>query len=462
MIALADAADNRIVTNTWPNMTFWPSTSHAIDLSIQPAGPGHIVGHKSTVADVADGDRIVFRTDLTPGGLSPAVPYYVRDSTTSGFRLAATPDGPALDIAADGVCYFGRVLAVAAGETVWVGQVDLDGPPGGTYAPPPTWNTATMLGDDDLHPNDLGMTYLADQYEEALAARGKTPAPGTLLTAYGDSWTAQDETNTPGMRAVHQLRDRLGLTLVNNAVGASRSEGIAERAVGTSVGNFAPGTGGLVLVANAGLNDLVDLDTATRRAGSEAALRTLLAVLSAAQRIEDSTFTYSAGWSIGENPGTSAGTARFTSTNGATATVTVAQAGTYYLLSEGTNPATFRGGILTITQGATTVASVDVHGRSPLLAAGPLAIRLENVQAGTLTVTFTVAGRPAPTYGWADALVRISDTPPTILMVKPVEVLMPGYVKPALLEHIRSLYDSLAAEFGPHVVVCDPDPNWTL
>jgi hypothetical protein len=37
-----------------------------------------------------------------------------------------------------------------------------------TVNPEPTWNPATMLGADNLHPNDTGMTYLADTVETAI------------------------------------------------------------------------------------------------------------------------------------------------------------------------------------------------------------------------------------------------------------------------------------------------------
>lgn len=56
---------------------------------------------------------------------------------------------------------------------------------------------------------------------------------------------------------------------------------------------------------------------------------------------------------------------------------------------------------------------------------------------------------------------RIPDTPRTVLAVKPVEVLYAGYQKPDLLDFIRDLYDDLATELGPHIVVCDPDPSWS-
>lgn len=290
---------------------------------------------------------------------------------------------------------------------------------------------------------------------------------GQPITAYGDSWTASDIENTPGLRAIQQLHAALELgTLTNRAVNGSRAGDAARRAVGTD-GTFTPGSAELAVVA-VGLNDLLQADTAVQRASTVNHLRALLAVLSAAERIDNSAATAVTGtWAgVGPNATMSGGAAATTSTNGATATYAITTPGTYYLLTFGLEPgfAGTGGGILTVTQGATTLGVVDLdsqHVNTLTLTQGfgPLALRLENVVAGDLVVTFSNAGRPGA-VGYIDGFVRIDDDPPTVLAVKPVEVPSALYAKPALLAHIRDAYDTLAAELGDHVVVCDPAAGW--
>lgn len=339
-----------------------------------------------------------------------------------------------------------------------------------TVAPTPSaapWNKATMLGSDQLHPNDAGMSCLADNYVAALAAAGKTPAAGTVCTAYGDSWTAQDIHNTPGQRAIQQLRDRLSLSLTNQAVGGYKTGDCAGRAIGTT-GTFTPGTGGLVVVAGAGLNDLSQTDTTQVRAAATNYLRALFAVLCAAARIEQTAFTYSGTWSTQANSlGTSSGGSNnIANADGAACSYTITTPGTYYLLLIGADGSSMVGGVWTVTQGGTTLATVDTNQQTVNTGAvftsgyGPMAVRLDNVQAGPLTMTFSTAGRSGA-QGFLDALLPLSSTPPTILAVKPVEVLIGSYQKPGLLEHIREQYDALAAEFGTSVVVCDPEQQPT-
>lgn len=336
----------------------------------------------------------------------------------------------------------------------------------GLGSQPDAWNPATMLGADLLHPNNTGMTYLADAYEWALGNAGITSLTGQTITAYGDSWTASDSESTPGQRAIQQLISRLGGTLTNQAVDGYRIGDAAGRAIGTA-GTFTPGSADLV-VAAIGLNDCLLTDTAQQRTASLNYLRALFAVLCAAERIEQTAFTFGGTWANTANPNAlfSGGSNAVTTSEGATATYTITTAGTYYLLTQGTD-GSLKGGVLTITQGATTLATLDLNAQETdtgvTLTAdyGPLSVRLDGVVAGTLTVTYSKAGRTGTVNGFIDALVRVSATPPDILAVKPVEVLAAGHNKPALLDYIRDQYDTLAAEFGANVIVCDPDPSWT-
>lgn len=436
------------------------------------------------------GTRIVFHPNRCPSGLTPGAVYFVRDSDGRRFRVALTSGGAPVTLTGDtdeqDPCAFGVVRTVVEGgpfpvgvavrgtELRWMTDRVLTIPAGWFNAdPPPTselgdWDPATMLGSDGLHPNDTGMTHLADSYEYALEYAGKTPAPGTLMTAYGDSWTATDTKNTPGLRAIDQLRDRLGLTLTNQAVAGYKAGDCAARAIGTG-GTFAPGTGGLVVVAS-GLNDLQLVDTAQQRAATKAHLRAHFAALCAAERLEQPTFSFSSGWASTNNSIAvcSGGSNATTTTEGVTATASISVPGTYYLFVNGTNGSTFVGGKFTVTQGATVLAEVDTNqlhvntGNIVKSGYGNAAVRIEGVIAGPLVITFTKMGRSGTVVGLLDGLVRISETPPTIVAIKPVRVTASSHNNPTLLAHIRDFYGSLPAEFGANVVVCDPDPGWTI
>lgn len=335
----------------------------------------------------------------------------------------------------------------------------------------PDWDPATMLGADNVHPNDVGMTFLADLMQDALYYAGATPASGSLLTAYGDSWTSADMENTPGLRAVEQLRDRLGLSLTNNAVTGYKAEDCAVAAIGTT-GTFVVGTGGTVLVASAGLNDLLAADTAQQRAASANGLRALFAALVAAERIEQTAFTFSGTWgSTNSTLADASGDSNaYTTTPGASASYTVTTAGTYYLLTHGVDLGTFGAtGAMVVTQGATTLATIDLRnqhvdtGHLADSGFGPLSVRLEGVVPGTLTVTLDGLSQTPPVNGFIDALLRVDPDPPVILAVKPVTVTGSSYAgKDALLGYVRDLYDTMATEFGPTVIVADPDSDFAF
>jgi PKD repeat protein len=444
------------------------------DARLHPGGYFTIFYHYTPVAAPA----AAFTATPTSGALPLEVTF---TDTSTGSPTSwewdfgdggTSPDQNPTHTYADAGTYTVALTATNAGGSNTSTQTDLIT----VSAAATTWDPDTMLGADDVHPNDAGMTYLADCYVAALADAGMTPASGTAIAAYGDSWTATDTENTPGMRAIEQLVDRLDLgTLTNQARAGYKAGDGAQFAIAPGSGTFPAGASGLVLVC-LGLNDLVQTDTTQQRQVVENYLRALFAVLCAAERIEQTAFTFSGSdWT--NNPSTlfSGSSNRYTTTEGATATYTITTPGTYYLLGSGTDgSSSHRGGTLTVTQGATTLAVLDcdgaalptnnpTSGATPLLTSffGPLAIRLDDVAAGTLTITYSNAGRSGAS-GFLDALIRVDDTPCTILAVKPVEVLSaPIQANLPLLAAIRGSYDTLAAEFGANVVVCDPDPGWT-
>lgn len=319
------------------------------------------------------------------------------------------------------------------------------------------WDATTMIGSDTVHPNNAGMNYLADVFQSTLAAAGITDLASAWLVAYGDSWTAQDIMNTPGTRAIVQLNTRLFGTLVNRAVSGSQCWDVARRIVAGAP--YVAGTAGLGFVS-IGFNDLLDADTTKHRNSVAAHLRAIFAAFSASSRIENTAFTYGTGWASNSFAGSSGGTNRSTSTNGATATYPITTPGDYYLLCHGADGSASIGGKFTISQAGVDLASIDLNQLSSPSNVGSVAVRIPSVAAGTLTVTFSTEGRTGA-IGWLDALLPMSATPPPVLAVKPIVALEPTRDKPALLDYIRNTYDTLAAEFGSHIIVCDPDPTWT-
>lgn len=319
--------------------------------------------------------------------------------------------------------------------------------------------------DGRLYPTDNGMTYLADCYEYALASTGLTPAASTALIAYGDAWTASDTQNTAGMRAVVQLRDRLSLTLTNHAVDGYLAGDAAAAAIGTS-GTFSAGTSGLVLVAGVGLEDRrsrvpasqADLDQ--QLLATKNHLRALFVALSAAARIEQTAFTLTSWSSSATSDSTSSGGSHaVTTTEGATATYSVTTPGWHYLLTKGTDGVSIVGGKLTISHAGTGVAVQDLNAQhvdtGHLLTGGigPLAIPLGFLTTGTLSITYSKNGRSGTVYGFLDALVRISSTPPTILAVKPITPAASSIPEEAM-------YDALSVEFASTILET-PQANWT-
>lgn len=70
-----------------------------------------------------DTDKIVFQSGYCPAGLSPNVTYYVRDKTSSTFKVAATSGGSAIDITADAsLVVVGRVATVVGGDGFTLGS----------------------------------------------------------------------------------------------------------------------------------------------------------------------------------------------------------------------------------------------------------------------------------------------------------------------------------------------------
>lgn len=303
---------------------------------------------------------------------------------------------------------------------------------------------------------------------------------GVDVFAYGASWTASDlESTGPDTRWINRLERRLGFgSLTNRAVNGYRTADLAGLAIGTSASSWVVGTKGAVLVTDGLTNDLLFADDQLTRDSSREALRALLAVLSADQRIDQTTFTFSAGgaaaWAnIALAAATNSGGSSALGASGAmTATVPLAQlvAGReYWFLGAGTDgSAATRGQLLTFSQGGTQRAQVDTDSKGRAtgnLFTGnttPLVCDLGALTAVDLLITCSIVGgrSGSPHYASVDALLRKSLTPPTIFVAKPMLPLGATHNKPALLADLRDIVDEVAAEFGDHVQVVDVNPGW--
>jgi hypothetical protein len=286
---------------------------------------------------------------------------------------------------------------------------------------------------------------------------------GRTMYDWGNSWLA----GSPASSYAQIAADALGCSgHVSFATSGYRMQDTSQSMIGPVDGQpWVSRTGGVVLIGDL-LNNLIEADTSANRAAASEGLRASVATLCAGARVEQSGFTFS-NFLDTANAKTyaSGGSIAIASSSTATATIPVAFPGTNYLLLaglSGTNGE--RGGIFTIKQGGVTLATKDTDARTVYgknaRDYNNVAVRLPDLAAGTLDVTYSTSGRPSPTYGVIDALLPQMQTPPLIIVVKPIQTTINTHDKPALLAYLRTVPDTIAAEFGSHVLVVDPAPGW--
>lgn len=287
---------------------------------------------------------------------------------------------------------------------------------------------------------------------------------------YGNSWLAA--ANYSAQQYPIRLTTKMGLnSMANLATSGYRMQDTATIAVKSGAKSWTAGSKGVVVVGDL-LNNLIEPDDAKNRAAALESMRALVALLSASSRVEQTAFTFSTsgeglGWS---NPASSQGYASGGTlampggTEGVYADIPVTAA-TSYLLVHGVDGTTYRGGLITLKQGATTLATKDTDAlvkTTPYNTNGlaPVVIRISGHTAGTVRLIHSQNGRTNVVTP-VDALLPQSATPPLIVLVKPVATPNAAtHNKPALLEYLRTVPDTVAAEFGKHVLVIDPAPGW--
>jgi hypothetical protein len=334
--------------------------------------------------------------------------------------------------------------------------------------------------------------------DEAVAAYVATPTSETSKTlselfldfrrifkniasfAYGMSWIRYE--NGAGPTYPNRVASLFGMqALVNRATGGNRMQDTATDAYGTSALSWVAGTKGVVIVGDL-LNNLGEPDDARNRATALESARALCALLSASSRIEQdsATFTYTGAWPAATvaddysggsiayvNPNLNAGVE-------ATLYVEMALAANvdYYFKSEATTTSV-HGAVLRFYDvtggGSTVIGELDLHAKAyltankPALGRAPIVFRIPRAStARTIRVKITTqAGYSGTCAAFIDALLPQSSTPPLLIWVKPLPVLAASHNKPALRDYLRTIPDTLAAEFK-NVLVVDPLDGWDM
>jgi hypothetical protein len=223
------------------------------------------------------------------------------------------------------------------------------------------------------------------------------------------------------------------------------------------------------------LNNLIEADDQRNRDTALESCRALTALLSASGRTEetDVAFTFNGAWSIMSSDQVSGGALKYINPNltdgiESSQYVDIAvPAGTNYLTFWGSNgPGDTRGGTFLIRDGASLIGTVVTDAKSyntTLRASGgraPVVWKVPGTTARTLRVTAKPpTGYSGVFYALVDAMLPQSTTPPLVVLVKPVQVLASTHNKPALLTYLRTVPDTVAAEFS-NVIVVDPATGW--
>jgi len=305
--------------------------------------------------------------------------------------------------------------------------------------------------------------------------RGVAPTAPTIAGyTYGDSWNYGAPTTYANL-----LKDSLWLSsMTNRAVSGNRIQNVAvdAQAVGTST-VWTPGTKGLVLLGGL-LNPQNEGDNTTNRDTALESMRAVVARFSSAAIREDNdtaTFTYNGTWSTFTDAMTSGGTARYVSPTLAadafdTATVTVnVPAGVNYLQFIGLDPTLGTGATFVLyNAGSVEVARTRTDGRAiktPTKGIGegqraPVVMRVPGTAGGTFTLKVTTPpGYAGQVFGYVDCMLTLSDKPPMVVALKPPHVLHPNYQNAALETYLRTVPDTVAAEFS-NVIVADANAGF--
>lgn len=360
----------------------------------------------------------------------------------------------------------------------------------------PAYETDTKkrkIGDGTTAWNSLGYQIDKATADAAYATQSQlnSVAAGTDMATsftgvsgytYGNSWIAY--ANYGAQQYPLRLPAKMGFTSVANKANAGyRMQDTAVNAFGTTPTLTAPqtaypwtaGTKGVVVVGDL-LNNLIETDDQRNRDTALESCRALVALLSSETKTEDTSgsFTYSGTWSTLTSDQMSGGSSKYINPNltdglESTQYVDIAvPAGVNYLTFWGSQGAAdgTRGATFLIREGATLLGTVPVDAKAystTLRANGgraPVVFKVPGTTARTLRVTAKPpTGYSGVFYAIIDVMLTISATPPLVVLVKPVQTLAATHNKPALLTYLRTVPDTVAAEFS-NVIVIDPASGW--
>jgi hypothetical protein len=289
--------------------------------------------------------------------------------------------------------------------------------------------------------------------------------------AYGNSWL--EFPNYDAEPYFYRLAEKLGLDATQNlATSGFRIQDTAINAYGADAKVWPTGEKGVVVVGDL-LNNLIEPDDARNRTTALESMRALVALLSSESRIEQNAlaFTFSTSPAWGDTltaDDFSGGSTRFSgpviTAGGTHGYVDIAvPAGSNYLVFSGLADA--HGCTFIISEGDTELARVSTLAKSyvtPFRAANgrsPIVYKVPGTTARTIRATIAgESGYAGEVYAFVDALLPQSQTPPLVILVKPLYVPVSSHNKPALLTYLRTVPDTVAAEFS-NVLVVDPAPG---
>lgn len=299
------------------------------------------------------------------------------------------------------------------------------------------------------------------------------------IYAYGDSYIASDGSGTAGNKYVERIRSyfRMG-ALTNHGAGGIEMSAVARRINGNTATKWVPGTKGLVVISSGNQLHYTGFTSAPAIAALTNALRSALAGVSCASKVDSVAMTKVGTWSLTSNSAYNAGSIAWSTTDGdyAEASVTVNATGKVDVVLMASDAAwAFSGsafeirvdGILVHTgtmesQNVKTVATEAGDG-------APMVVTLSGLTPGARMIRITKIASTGTKYLYVDAfMVRSLTPPPVLLFTMPrynwasMLATWPAYaytMTDAELYAANAMFRSVAAEF-PNVYVAETEPGF--
>ncbi|KJL39895.1 hypothetical protein [Microbacterium trichothecenolyticum] len=326
----------------------------------------------------------------------------------------------------------------------------------------PSMVDAALVGLDVLTVEAASDTYLRISAD---AGESQIPTGGSLLT-YGDNSTVSPHFGAI-LGGAHSLTGWPGTADANKRIdGVTGSTSFVRSAVRTVP--FAPHSFDMV-VLRMGFYDQGHVDWPTGRSAQfQRSLRTMLALLSAETRVEetDGAFTYSGAWSSTSADGNwSAGNNKYTSSVGAYVDVQTPAGKDSYILYGGSNNAT--GATIAVTDhtaGDALLETISTGATLPAGVSGPIAWRVPPTARGHVIRFTRTAGATSLTI---DGMLVQAEAPPLIVFIKNPYLndytAVPGATSGsnARIDEGNTIAAGVLAAF-PHVKVIDTqaDSSW--